>query len=68
MLEFAARYVAEDPDAIETVAPAKSTERGAIDGLAALGDGRSRPALERLREIGDPRWSRELKRALEALP
>jgi DNA ligase (NAD+) len=34
LLEFAARYVAEDPEAIETVAPAKSTERGAIDGLA----------------------------------
>ncbi|MGB5286515.1 MAG: NAD-dependent DNA ligase LigA [Polyangiales bacterium] len=34
LLEFAARYVAEDEDAIETVAPAKSTERGAIDGLA----------------------------------
>ena len=34
LLAFAARYVAEDEDAIETVAPAKSTERGAIDGLA----------------------------------
>ena len=34
LLEFAARYAAEDTDAIETVAPAKSTERGAIDGLA----------------------------------
>ncbi|MGB5286388.1 MAG: BRCT domain-containing protein, partial [Polyangiales bacterium] len=28
------RYAAEDEDAIETVAPAKSTERGAIEGLA----------------------------------
>jgi DNA ligase (NAD+) len=34
LLEFAARYVAEDEDAIETVAPAKSAERGAIEGLA----------------------------------
>jgi DNA ligase (NAD+) len=34
LLEFAARYAAEDEDAIETVAPAKSTERGAIEGLA----------------------------------
>ncbi len=34
LLEFAGRYVAEDEDAIETVAPAKSTERGAIEGLA----------------------------------
>ena len=34
LLEFASRYVAEDEEAIETVAPAKSTERGAIDGLA----------------------------------
>ncbi len=34
LLEFAARYVAEDEDAVETVAPAKSAERGAIDGLA----------------------------------
>ena len=34
LLEFAGRYVAEDEDAIETVAPSKSTERGAIDGLA----------------------------------
>jgi len=34
LLEFAARYVADDRDAIETVAPAKSTERGAIEGLA----------------------------------
>jgi DNA ligase (NAD+) len=34
LLDFAARYAAEDEEAIETVAPAKSTERGAIDGLA----------------------------------
>ena len=34
LLEFAARYVAEDEDAIETVAPAKSAERGAVEGLA----------------------------------
>jgi DNA ligase (NAD+) len=34
LLEFAARYVAQDEDAIETVAPAKSAERGAIEGLA----------------------------------
>ncbi len=34
LLEFAGRYAAEDPEAIETVAPAKSTERGAIEGLA----------------------------------
>jgi len=34
LLAFAARYVAEDEEAIETVAPAKSTERGAIEGLA----------------------------------
>lgn len=34
LLEFAGRYVAEDEAAIETVAPAKSTERGAIEGLA----------------------------------
>ncbi len=34
LLEFAARYAAEDEEAIERVAPAKSTERGAIDGLA----------------------------------
>ena len=34
LLEFAARYVAEDEEAVETVAPAKSSERGAIDGLA----------------------------------
>ncbi|MFW2389294.1 MAG: NAD-dependent DNA ligase LigA [Polyangiales bacterium] len=34
LLDFARRYVAEDEEAIETVAPAKSTERGAIDGLA----------------------------------
>ena len=34
LLSFAARYADDDPDAIETVAPAKSTERGVIDGLA----------------------------------
>jgi len=34
LLDFAARYVAEDKDAVETVAPAKSAERGAIEGLA----------------------------------
>ena len=34
LLEFARRYVAEDEEAIETVAPAKSSERGAIEGLA----------------------------------
>jgi DNA ligase (NAD+) len=34
LLEFAARYVAEDDEAVETVAPAKSSERGAIEGLA----------------------------------
>lgn len=34
LLEFAGRYVAEDEEAIETVAPAKSAERGAIEGLA----------------------------------
>ena len=34
LLEFASRYVAEDSEAIETVAPSKSTERGAIEGLA----------------------------------
>jgi len=34
LLEFAERYVDEDEEAIETVAPAKSTERGAIEGLA----------------------------------
>ena len=34
LLEFAARYAAEEDEAIETVAPSKSTERGAIDGLA----------------------------------
>ncbi|MDH3655610.1 MAG: NAD-dependent DNA ligase LigA [Myxococcales bacterium] len=34
LLAFAGRYVAEDEEAIETVAPAKSTERGAIEGLA----------------------------------
>jgi DNA ligase (NAD+) len=34
LLEFAARYVAEDEESVETVAPAKSSERGAIEGLA----------------------------------
>jgi len=34
LLDFAARYVAEDEEAIETVAPAKSSERGAVEGLA----------------------------------
>ena len=34
LLEFAARYAAEDEDAIEMVAPTKSTERGVIEGLA----------------------------------
>ena len=34
LLAFAARYAAEDADAIATVAPAKSSERGAIEGLA----------------------------------
>jgi DNA ligase (NAD+) len=34
LLDFAARYVAEDEDAVETVAPAKSSERGAVEGLA----------------------------------
>ena len=34
LLAFAARYAAEDEEAIETVAPAKSAERGAIEGLA----------------------------------
>jgi DNA ligase (NAD+) len=34
LLEFAGRYAAQDEEAIETVAPAKSTDRGAIEGLA----------------------------------
>ncbi|MGB5701697.1 MAG: NAD-dependent DNA ligase LigA [Polyangiales bacterium] len=34
LLDFAARYVAEEEEAIEMVAPAKSAERGAIEGLA----------------------------------
>ncbi|MGB5268688.1 MAG: NAD-dependent DNA ligase LigA [Polyangiales bacterium] len=34
LLEFAGRYAAEDEEAIETVAPAKSADRGAIEGLA----------------------------------
>jgi DNA ligase (NAD+) len=34
LLAFAARYVADDEGAIEMVAPAKSSERGAIEGLA----------------------------------
>ncbi|MEM7136996.1 MAG: NAD-dependent DNA ligase LigA [Myxococcota bacterium] len=34
LLEFAGRYAAGDEEAIHTVAPDKSTERGAIEGLA----------------------------------
>ncbi|MEM7435270.1 MAG: NAD-dependent DNA ligase LigA [Myxococcota bacterium] len=34
LLEFAGRYAAGDDEAIQTVAPDKSTERGAIEGLA----------------------------------
>ncbi len=34
LLEFAGRYVGDDTEAIEMVAPSKSTERGAIEGLA----------------------------------
>ena len=34
LLEFADRYVAEDPEAVELVAPSKTTERGVIEGLA----------------------------------
>ena len=34
LLAFAARYVADDEEAVEMVAPAKSSERGAIEGLA----------------------------------
>jgi DNA ligase (NAD+) len=34
LLAFAGRYVAEDEEAVETVAPSKSSERGAIEGLA----------------------------------
>jgi len=34
LLEFATRYVADDEEAVHTVAPTKSTERGAIEGLA----------------------------------
>jgi DNA ligase (NAD+) len=34
LLDFAERYAAGDDDAIELVAPAKSTERGVIEGLA----------------------------------
>jgi DNA ligase (NAD+) len=34
LLDFAARYVAGDEEAIETVAPEKSGERGAIEGMA----------------------------------
>lgn len=34
LLEFAERYASGDERAIETVAPAKSSERGAIEGLA----------------------------------
>jgi DNA ligase (NAD+) len=61
LLEFAARYVAEDPDAIETVAPAKSSDRGAIEGLARksadsifheLNSPAVRKVFEGLREVG----------------
>lgn len=34
LLDFAGRYAADDEKAVETVAPAKSSERGAIEGLA----------------------------------
>lgn len=34
LLEFAERYADGDTDAVETVAPSKSSERGAIEGLA----------------------------------
>ncbi|MEZ4286860.1 MAG: BRCT domain-containing protein [Polyangiales bacterium] len=34
LLSFSARYVNGDEDAVQEVAPSKSTERGAIDGLA----------------------------------
>jgi DNA ligase (NAD+) len=34
LLGFASRYAAGDDDAVETVAPAKSSDRGAIEGLA----------------------------------
>jgi DNA ligase (NAD+) len=34
LLAFAARYVADDEETVEMVAPAKSSERGAIEGLA----------------------------------
>jgi DNA ligase (NAD+) len=34
LLAFAGRYVAGDEDAVATVAPAKSADRGAIEGLA----------------------------------
>lgn len=34
LLAFAGRYVAEDEEAVETVAPSKSSERGAVEGLA----------------------------------
>jgi DNA ligase (NAD+) len=61
LLAFAARYVAGDKDAIETVAPAKSTERGAIEGLARksadsiffeLNTPAVRKVLEGLAEVG----------------
>jgi DNA ligase (NAD+) len=49
LLEFARRYVAEDEEAIETVAPAKSSERGAIEGLARKSaDTQKRPMCARL--------------------
>ena len=34
LLAFAGRYVAEDEEAVETVAPSKASERGVVDGLA----------------------------------
>jgi DNA ligase (NAD+) len=34
LLAFAERFAAGDPEAIETVAPARSSQRGAIEGLA----------------------------------
>jgi DNA ligase (NAD+) len=34
LLAFARRYVAEDEEAVETVAPSKSSERGVVEGLA----------------------------------
>ncbi len=61
LLAFAARYVAEDSEAIETVAPAKSTDRGAVEGLARksadsifheLDSPAVRKVLEGLAEVG----------------